>query len=178
MNTAADNVKLAEAPCTITSRVLSVPREGVWRASAEMLEVEAQRVPQLIDITAHVQAAVRRSGVTQGQVVAYCTHTTASLVLNEDEPLLHEDIAEFLEKMASSRASYRHDDLSIRTENLIEDHGDNGHAHLKQMVLGSVQVLPIVNSELTLGMWQRLFMLEMDRPKKRNLVLQVSGLTC
>lgn len=160
----------------ISSRVLSAPREGVLRMTAESLEVEAQHVPQLVDITAEVQAAVARSGVVHGQVVAYCTHTTASLVLNEDEPLLHQDMADFLETLASSRARYRHDDFSIRTENLVPDHGENAHAHIKQMLLGSVQILPIVDGRLTLGMWQKLFMLEMDRPKKRTLILQISGI--
>ncbi|MHB2017250.1 MAG: secondary thiamine-phosphate synthase enzyme YjbQ [Candidatus Xenobia bacterium] len=159
----------------IVSIRMGEPSEGPVRVVVERLELVSQGAPQLLDLTPAVADVVSRSLIRHGQVLIFCTHTTASLVLNEDEPLLHQDVADFLEALASSQASYRHDDFSIRTHNLVPDHGRNAHAHIKQMLLGSSQILPIVNGALALGGWQRLFLLEMDRPKPRHLVVQVLG---
>lgn len=154
---------------------LVAPVNVNWRFMADNIHVEAARSPQMVDVTPSVEEAVRRSGIHHGQVVLFCRHTTASVVLNEDEPLLHEDIHEFLERVASSKGSYRHDDFSVRTENLIPDHGVNAHSHLKHLVLGATATVPIMHGRLALGTWQRIFFLEMDRPKPRVLLLQLSG---
>jgi secondary thiamine-phosphate synthase enzyme len=149
---------------------------GAWKVVSDHLYVRAEKNPQMVDITRHVQEAVGRAGISAGQVLIFCRHTTASVVMNEDEPLLHRDIEDFLEGLASSTAHYRHDDFSIRTENLVPDHGLNAHAHIKHLVLGASLVVPVVEGKLALGTWQRLFMLEMDGPKPRTLLLQTSGI--
>lgn len=160
---------------TISTDVAVAPVNAQWRIAAEYLEVTPTRSPQLVDITAQVAEVVVRSGIVHGQVVIFCRHTTASVVMNEDEPLLHEDIADFLEGLASSTASYKHDDFSIRTENLIDDHGLNAHAHLKHLLLGATLTLPVIDRNIAMGAWQRVFLLEMDRPRPRALLVQVSG---
>lgn len=171
---AADKCIADRLPVAVRQTVPAL--DGKWRFSAMDLELEAQYSPQLVDITHEVDQAVAGAGILHGQAVLFCRHTTASVVINEDEPLLHEDIRDFLERLASSQANYRHDNFDIRTENIVPDHGRNAHAHLKTLVLGSTMVLPIVNRALALGQWQRIFMLEMDRPKPRVLLLQCSGL--
>jgi len=160
---------------TITSEIAVAPVNAQYRISAEYLEVTPTATPQLIDITSKVAEVVKHSGIVHGQAVIFCRHTTASVVMNEDEPLLHEDIAEFLEGIASSTSSYKHDDFAIRTENLIEDHGLNAHAHLKHLLLGATLTVPVVDCNLVMGAWQRVFLLEMDRPRPRALLVQVSG---
>lgn len=162
-------------PTQVRLEPLVPPVEVQWRFTAENLHVEASECPQMVDVTASVEEAVKRSGIRHGQVVVFCRHTTASVVLNEDEPLLHEDIRDFLEQLASSKEAYRHDDFTVRTENIVPDHGLNAHAHLKHLVLGATLTLPIIDGRLALGTWQRLFFLEMDRPKPRVLLLQLSG---
>lgn len=160
---------------TIAWEAAITPHVAPWRIAAEYLEVTATEAPQLVDVTAAVQDCVARAGIAHGQAIVFCRHTTASVVLNENEPLLHEDVRDFLERLASSRDNYRHDDFSVRTENLIEDHGLNAHAHLKHLVLGATIALPVLERKLALGAWQRVFMLEMDRPKPRTLLVQVMG---
>ena len=142
---------------------------------AETLTVTPRTSPDLVDITATVQQVVERSQVLHGQVFLFSSHTTATVVVNEDEPLLREDICDFLERLASSTAAYRHDNMSIRTENLILDHGRNAHAHLKCLALGSSVTLPVLHGKLALGAWQRIFVLEMDAPKPRTVRVQVCG---
>ncbi len=179
------NVVIAHDPAVSTSpegagssRMLEEvvpPIDALSRFSASYLHVQATQTPQMVDITDDVDRAVGLSHIAHGQLVLFCRHTTASIVINEDEPLLHHDIRDFLEHLASSTASYRHDDFSIRTENIVPDHGRNAHAHLKTLVLGASLVVPIIDGRLALGQWQRIFLVEMDRPKPRALLLQFSG---
>jgi secondary thiamine-phosphate synthase enzyme len=172
-----DASKCAVDQLPVTREAAVAPIDGKTRFSAEYLYVQAQASPELVDITHDVGQAVTDSGIAHGQVMIFCRHTTASVVINEDEPLLHEDIRDFLEALASSERDYRHDDFSIRTENIVPDHGRNAHAHLKTLVLGASVVLPILDGRLALGSWQRIFLVEMDRPKERTLLLQFTGVT-
>jgi secondary thiamine-phosphate synthase enzyme len=164
------------APAHLSVHSATPPLQGAYTYRAAEIHVTAEKAPQLIDISDAVRSVVHSSGVTHGQCVIYCQHTTAALVINESEPLLAHDIEDFLERLASAHADYRHDDFGIRTENLVEDHGKNAHAHLKAMVLGSTITVPVRDGELGLGVWQHVFMVEMDKAKPRTLLVQVSGL--
>ncbi len=148
---------------------------GRYAIHTVTLQVQASRAPQLIDLTPTVGTAVEASGIRSGQANVFSTHTTAALVLNEDEALLHRDMADFLEALASSGRRYRHDDMSLRTENLEPDHGRNAHAHLKHMLIGSSVTVPVADGRLAVGTWQRLFLLELDRPRTRTVLVQVCG---
>lgn len=163
------------APNVIVRERAGAPTRGAMTIVTERLRVQAPTSPGLVDITESVIDSVTASTIVQGQLTVFCRHTTAAVVVNEDEPLLHLDIADFLERIASSQADYRHDNFEIRTENLVPDHGRNAHAHLKTLVLGASLVLPVVDGRVALGEWQRIFMLEMDKPKPRVLLLQISG---
>ncbi|MEX2373372.1 MAG: YjbQ family protein, partial [Dehalococcoidia bacterium] len=84
-------------------------------AYAETLEYGTQHALEFIDITADVQNVIARSGVQFGQVVVMSNHTTAAVVLNEHEPLLLNDMARVLSRMAPAGDYYEHNDFSIRT---------------------------------------------------------------
>ena len=52
----------------------------------------------------------------------------------------------------------------------------NGHAHCRQGLLASSsQSIPIVDGDLQLGRWQRVFLLELDRARERRVLMQVMG---
>ena len=83
-----------------------------------------------------------------------------------------------IESLVPLAGTYQHDDLEARTENLDDDPHDvpNGHAHCRQALLGSAsQAIPIVQGELQLGRWQRVFFLELDRARDRRVLIQVMG---
>ncbi len=74
--------------------------------------------------------------------------------------------------------NYHHDDLEARTENLEDDPHDvpNGHAHCRQALLGSAsETIPVVDGQLLLGRWQKVFFLELDRARDRKVLIQVMG---
>ncbi len=133
--------------------------------------------PHFIDLTEEVSGLVTRSGILCGQVHVFSKHTTAAIVVNEQEPMLLSDIGDLLARLVPATAYYRHDDLSIRTVNLhagVEDQA-NGHAHCQHLFLGSSCHLPILNRCLDAGQWQRIFLVELDSPRIREVVVQISG---
>ena len=143
---------------------------------SESIDLHSTTAPEFIDLTDRVQRIVGRSGVTEGMAVIFSRHTTAAVVINESEPLLLDDMAEFLERLAPRAAAYRHNDFSIRTVNMTADESPNGHAHCLQLVLGASQTVPVRNGRLMLGRWQRIFLVELDRARPREAVVQTIGL--
>jgi len=140
-----------------------------------VIEREASGAPEFIDITDEVLAAVEASEVREGSVTVFSRHTTAAVKINENEPLLLEDMARFLERTAPREANYRHNDFVIRTVNMTEDECPNGHSHCQHLLLSASETIPICEGVALLGRWQRVFLIELDRPRLRQVVIQVSG---
>jgi secondary thiamine-phosphate synthase enzyme len=129
------------------------------------------------DLTDELRAAVKDSGITDGMAVAFCPHTTCALLINEWEDGAMEDFQLRLEAMVPDDVYYAHDDMDRRTQNLQEDHErQNGHAHVKQMLLSaSSHAIPVTAGEPMLGPWQRLLLVELDDPHDRRVVFHVFG---
>jgi secondary thiamine-phosphate synthase enzyme len=152
-----------------------VRRVGGLTFWAETLEIPTVAARQFIDITAQVEAIVQRSGVSQGWVGAFSKHTTAAVVIQENEPLLLQDMNALLERLSSSGGAYEHNDLSRRTGAMEPEECANGHAHCQHLLLGSSETIPVAEGRLELGRWQRIFLLELDRGRDRRVVVQVFG---
>jgi len=140
-----------------------------------VIQREASGAPEFIDITDEVTGAVEASGIREGAVTVFSRHTTAAVKINENEPLLLEDMARFLEKVAPQKAGYRHNDFTIRTANMTEDECPNGHSHCQHLLLSASETIPICDGAALLGRWQRVFLIELDRPRLREIVIQVHG---
>lgn len=147
-----------------------------FKIHRELLTTETSDAPQFIDITSRVNDVIRTSGITDGQVLVYSTHTTCSVIINENEPLLLKDMAHYLERQAPKAMYYGHNDFAIRTVSVRPNECPNGHAHCQHLVLGTSETAPVINSELLLGEFQRIFLVELDEPKAREFLVQVSGL--
>ena len=145
------------------------------RALISRIVLTTTRAPEFIDITAQVSDLVRETGVKDGLVCIYSKHTTAAIKVNENEPLLIKDMEQFLLRIAPVNAYYGHNDFTIRTVNMTEDECPNGHAHCQHLLLSSSETIPLMDGELQLGTWQRLFLIELDRPRQREVLVQVVG---
>lgn len=142
---------------------------------SESIELETTTAPEFVDLTERVEGIISRSPVSDGLAVVFSRHTTAAITLNELEPLLLEDMAEFLDRLAPRAHSYRHNDFDVRTVNMTDDESPNGHAHCLQLALGASQTVPICGGRLVLGQWQRIFLVELDRARPREAVVQTFG---
>ena len=139
------------------------------------LNVDTQKAPEFIDITDWVSQCVAQSKVVNGFAVVYSKHTTAAVKINENEPLLLEDMACFLEKISPRNGGYNHNDFTIRTVNMTPDEAPNGHAHLQHLLLGTSETVPVIDGMMQFGRYQSIFFIELDRPRSREVMVQVVG---
>ena len=142
------------------------------------LRVSSTKAPEFIDITDRVTAFVEESQVRNGTALIFSRHTTAAITIQENEPLLLMDMTSTVERFAPRNAHYRHNDFSVRTVHMHEDECPNGHSHCQHLTLGSSETIPIVEGELALGEWQRIFMVELDEEKPlphREILVQIMG---
>lgn len=148
---------------------------AAFQSRSRRTPVLSVRPTDFIDVTADVEALARDSGVRDGMAVVYAQHTTAGVMINEAEPLLLEDLRRRLEEFAPRGRAYMHDDLTIRTVNVEPNERVNGHAHCQRLMVGASECIPIVGGDLQLGRWQRVFFVELDGPRPREIVIQVLG---
>lgn len=149
-------------------------QEGFRHAFNE-LHYRTEAGPWFLDITEDVRVTLRDSGVAFGQLAVYSQHTTASIILQEHEPLLLEDLRDRLSAFAPPGAYYRHNDFEIRTVNMHENEPENGHSHCQHILLGTSETIPVLNGELHLGEYQSIFLVELDDARDRTVCVSVLG---
>lgn len=146
-----------------------------YQIVTEHLSIYTDFASQFVDLTDRVHRIIADSGIQNGQVVIFTRHTTAAIRINEAEPELLKDFVAFLERVAPTNAVYRHDDFTVRTVNMTENECENGHAHCRQLLLAASETVPVVDGKACLGRWQRIFLVELDRPRERSVIVQVVG---
>jgi secondary thiamine-phosphate synthase enzyme len=125
------------------------------------LEVRTGSRAQMLDITGQVMRAVEESGVREGVCLVYVPHTTAGVTINENaDPSVAADILASLEKLVPRDAGYRHRE-------------GNSDAHIKALMTGFSQAIPVRDGRLALGTWQGVFFCEYDGPRTRTVLVQV-----
>ncbi len=139
------------------------------------IRVETRRSTEFIDLTDRITASLSEIGIRDGLVNIQTLHTTTAILVNEHEPLLLADFEALLARMAPRDALYRHDDMTERTVNLTPGERQNGHAHCRAMLLGPSVLLNLADGRLQLGRWQRIFFVEMDGPRSREVSVLVLG---
>jgi len=127
----------------------------------ERIRLRTRSAQCLEDVTQQVNEAVRSSGVDEGVCHLFVPHTTAGLVINEnDDPDVGRDLLEKLEALAPSDAPYHH-------------YEGNAHAHIKSSLVGQSAAAPVAAGRLALGRWQAVFFAEFDGPRERELLVTV-----
>ena len=123
---------------------------------------------ELIEITRQVNEVVAASGVVTGLCVVFCRHTSAGLLIQENaDPGVQTDLLNWLERMApDDDPRYVHDD----------EGPDDMAAHLRTLLTGCQQTVPICDGRLALGTWQGIYLAEHRvRPHTRRLLVHVCG---
>jgi secondary thiamine-phosphate synthase enzyme len=130
---------------------------------------------EFIDLTDRLERLVADVGVRFGILNVQTLHTTTAVVVNEHEPLLLGDFQWLLENAAPGDARYRHDDTTARTVNVTAAERPNGHAHCRALLLPSSVSLNVASGRLLLGQWQRVFLVELDGPREREISALLLG---
>jgi secondary thiamine-phosphate synthase enzyme len=80
-----------------------------------------------------------------------------------------------LEQLFPKNDYYGHNNFDIRTHNMTPEECPNGHSHCQHLLLSTSEVVPVVQGQMALGRWQSIFLVELDRPLKRNYSVVVAG---
>jgi secondary thiamine-phosphate synthase enzyme len=121
----------------------------------------------LVDITAEVEESVRDSGISSGIVTVFIPGSTAGVTTIEYESGAIQDFREAIDRIAPRGIRYHHD----------ARWGDgNGYSHVRAALQGASLTVPFSSSELLLGTWQQIIVVDFDnRPRTREVILQIIG---
>ena len=122
------------------------------------MDISTTARTELIDITDRVRAAVKESGIKDGICVISTRHTTGSIIVNENERGLRTDILDMLRSLIPENKSYAHNSID-----------NNADAHLRAVLLGMSETIPVEDGHLVLGTWQSIFFVELDGPRNRSV---------
>lgn len=139
------------------------------------IRLTTERPTQFIDLTDQVERFVADTGLQHGIVNIQSLHTTTAIILNEHEPLLLSDFSSLLARAVPRAAFYRHDDPVARTVNVEPGERANGHAHCRALLLGASASLNVIDGRLQRGRWQRIFFVELDGPRAREVSILALG---
>jgi secondary thiamine-phosphate synthase enzyme len=133
-------------------------RKELW------FEIPTRRA--LINITDQVEECLRDSGIREGLLLCNAMHITASVFINDDEPGLHHDYEQWLEKLAPHEPvdQYRHNGYE-----------DNADAHLKRQIMGREVVVAVTDGKLDFGTWERIFYGEFDGRRRKRVLVKIIG---
>ena len=130
----------------------------------EAFGVSSTKRCDMIDVTSQVEELVCRSGITDGDVIVFCPHTTAGITINENaDPSVVSDMLFTLEKLIpAGLPQYRH----------MEGNSDS---HVKSSLTGCSEQIIIKNGKPLLGTWQGIYFCEFDGPRNRTVFVQIRG---
>jgi secondary thiamine-phosphate synthase enzyme len=130
----------------------------------DTIRIDTTQKYELINITSKIEEIIRNNDVNEGLINISTKHTTSSIIINEDEEGLKDDIINVLKQVIPDN-NYLHDRID-----------NNAKSHLMAMLTTPTQTLPIINGKLSLGTWQSIFFLELDGPRM-NRIITISIIT-
>ncbi len=122
---------------------------------------------ELINITGQVNNALMESGIKEGLCLVNAMHISASVFINDDEPGLHQDFENWLEKLAPEKpySQYRHND----------GFEDNADAHIKRTLMGREVIVAVTDGKLDFGPWEQIFYGEFDGKRRKRVLVKIIG---
>lgn len=130
----------------------------------EKLHISTTENFEIINITDMVKRIVEECEIENGLVNISTKHTTTAIMINEDENGLLHDYEELINEIIPDN-SYEHD--------LIDN---NAKSHLMGLIQNSNQTLPLIGTNLSLGIWQSIFFVDFDGPREnREVIVSILG---
>ena len=120
-----------------------------------------------LDITKNVQALVLESGLDNGVCTLFIKHTSASLVIQENyDPSVRQDFETIFSKLVPEDFPYVHN----------MEGKDDMPAHIRSALTSTSESIPVVNSKLSLGTWQGIYIWEhRDQTHNRKVIISIIG---
>ena len=146
---------------------------GQFCTYVEEVTIHTQERYQIVCITEQVEKIVSESNVVDGLVLVNPMHITASCYVNDLERGLHQDIMEWLEKVAPYHGKDGQNGPEYQHHRTGEDNGD---AHLKRQLLGQQVTMPVQDGRLHLGTWEQIHYAEFDGQRPKRILVKVIGI--
>ena len=128
----------------------------------EIPRIKTSKNQEVVDITGQVTKVLARSPRDEGICTVFVRHATAAIIINENaDPGFRRDVVSALDRLFP-QGIWEHDKVD-----------DNGAAHLKAMILGPSETVPIRGGQLLLGTWQGIALVECDGPREREIVVDI-----
>jgi secondary thiamine-phosphate synthase enzyme len=137
-----------------------------------LIKIATAEPIEFVDLTDHINEHLRRHKIRDGSVTVFSRHTTAAIKINEAEELLIEDFKYFLKRLCPVGHGYHHNDMGRRKPPIAPDERPNAHSHLMHLLLSTSETIPVIDTRLALGTWQRVFMIELDGPRSREVMVR------
>lgn len=156
-------------------------------------EIQSDRRPTFDDVTATVKQFVTESGIKNGTVLVYTGHTTCSVQIQEysdgqtywGTELIMQDLVNVLSKIVptcTAEGQYMHPceahvTIAARERDELPSWSLNTDAHLRSVIMGRSVTIPIIDGEIQLGEFGRIYFGDWDqvRARKRTVIVQVTG---
>ena len=123
---------------------------------------------EIKNITKKISDILTTIKIKNGTVTIFVKHTTASLMIFEDEPGLRKDTKSIWENIVPANKEWQH--------NTLNPGEDNGHSHLRGQIQGQSLTIPFLKNELALGTWQHIVIIDFDtRARTREIIMQIIG---
>src|ERR1700752_504676 len=135
------------------------------RIHSDYMTVQTKEKREYLNITPNIKAAVEKSGIRDGVVLICSLHSNSALFVNDEEPGLLQDIAEWAERIAPLSPDYHH---SARSES-------NAGAHLQSLLLNHQAFVSIADGKLELGPWQSVIYAELDGQRPKRILIKILG---
>jgi secondary thiamine-phosphate synthase enzyme len=119
---------------------------------------------EIIDMTSDINDILIKSKIKDGLINIFARHSTAGIVINENESGLVKDFQNTIESLIPENNNYFHDKID-----------NNADSHIRSFFIGSSETIPIENGSLSLGTWQSVFFVELDGPRSRKFVITIIG---
>jgi secondary thiamine-phosphate synthase enzyme len=142
----------------------------------EEFEVKTGGRLDAVDLTDEVGEVVEGAGISCGNVLVFSPHTTCCVLIASRGAEMLEALGRAMKTIAPDDGYYAHDDLDIRTQNLVDNEPANGPAHIIHAFMGKAsETIPIVDGHVALGPGQRILFIELDCSRARRYCVQVVG---
>lgn len=136
--------------------------------STHNFSVTMQGHSQIENISERVRRFLTSTAIQAGIVTIFVKHTTASVLIIEDEPGLRADTKTIWNNLIPEDPAWQH--------NAINPGENNGHSHLRGQIQGQSLTIPFADNQLLLGTWQDIVILDFDtRARSREIIVQVMG---
>lgn len=158
----------------------------------ECFKIQSDRRPTFDDVTGQVQEAFQKSGIKNGILIVFSQHTTCSVMIQEASDdvnywgteLLMQDLVNALEKIiptCKTEGQYlhpgpKHIEAAIGRDEL-PSWSLNTDAHLRSIIMGRSVSIPVVDGQLLLGEFGRIYFADFDhtRARERTVRVQIVG---